>query len=299
MTFREHTHATALLKDGDRVVGARVVTNQGTEHEIRAKVLVGADGRALSVAKWVEAESYLEVPALRPIYYGYFRDVVPLFEPMLEQFYVEDRIGFVFPMQPGMDCLALEIQPEEFDTFRRAPLSAFEERSRALPGMRSRLSDASLDGKLYGLRGIPNYFRKPYGTGWVLTGDAAYLRDPLTGTGIADAFNQSIPLADALDDAFRGADWQERLGAYHRERDEMLLPGYQITLDSVRRRDLPRKELAWIEAALCSPALARILAMALPPLIPTVFPDNLRQRVTTLAAAFGATVDPITRSHPA
>jgi flavin-dependent dehydrogenase len=258
---------------------------------VRARVVVGTDGRASSVARWVGATSYLEVPALRPIYYGYYRDVVPLFEPMLEQFYVDDRIGFVFPMQPGLDCLALEIQPEEFYTFRREPTSAFEDRFRSLPGMRTRLSGARLDGKLYGVRGIPNHFRVPHGAGWALTGDAAYLRDPLTGTGIADALNQSFWLADALHDAFRGADWPARLGEYDRHRDEALMPGYLITLESARRRDLPRDELAWVEAALSSPVFARILARTLPPSISGAFPENLRPRIAGLARAFGASAD--------
>ncbi len=125
-----------------------------------------------------------------------------------------------------------------------------------------------------------------------MTGDAAYLRDPLTGTGIADALNQSLWLADALHDALCGADWQERLGEYHRHRDEALMPGYRMTLESVRRRDLPREELGWIEAALSSPAFARILAMNLPPSVPDAFPENLRPRITMLAKAFGASAHP-------
>jgi flavin-dependent dehydrogenase len=287
VVFYERNHATGLVIEEDRVVGARVSTPGGTERVIRARVVVGADGRASGVAKWTGAASYLEVPPLRPIYYGYFSNVTPLFEPMLEQFYIDDRIGFVFPMQPGLDCLALEIQPEEFEAFRHDPAQRFIERFRTFPGMRTRLSDAILSGKISGIRGIPNHFRVPFGHGWALSGDAGYLRDPLTGTGMSDALNQSIWLADALHDAFQGADWQERLGEYHRFRDEMLMPGYEITLESVRRRDLPREELAWVEAALCSPAFARILATRLPPLIQDILPDNLRPRVTMLAQEFG------------
>jgi 2-polyprenyl-6-methoxyphenol hydroxylase-like FAD-dependent oxidoreductase len=289
VSFSEHTSATRLLKDADRVTGVCVALDGGAEREIRARVVVGADGRASRIAKWVGAASYREVPALRPVYYGYFRDVLPLFEPMLEQFYVEDRIGFVFPMQPGLDCLALEIQPEEFETFRRDPATAFEDRFRTFPGMTARLAGARLEGKIHGVRGIPNYVRTPFGCGWTLTGDAAYLKDPLTGTGITDALRQSVWLADALDDVLHGADWDERLGNYQQQRDETLLPIYQITLDSARLRDLPRQESAWLDAVMCSPAFARLLAMQLPRMIPDLMPENLHSRITKIAELFGAT----------
>ena len=41
---------------------------------------------------------------------------------------------------------------------------------------------------------VPNYFRKPYGPGWALVGDAGYNRDFITGQGILDAFRDSEAL---------------------------------------------------------------------------------------------------------
>ena len=75
-------------------------------------------------------------------------------------------------MRPNEDCLALEIQPEDFEIFRADPRATFEEHFRALPGMAARMEGASLEGKLQGARGIENYLCKPYGPGWALTGDA-------------------------------------------------------------------------------------------------------------------------------
>ena len=39
-----------------------------------------------------------------------------------------------------------------------------------------------------GATDIPNFFRKPYGSGWALVGDAGYHKDPYTAQGITDAF---------------------------------------------------------------------------------------------------------------
>ena len=37
----------------------------------------------------------------------------------------------------------------------------------------------------------PNFFRKPFGPGWALIGDAGYIKDPITGQGILDAFRDA------------------------------------------------------------------------------------------------------------
>jgi len=39
--------------------------------------------------------------------------------------------------------------------------------------------------------GVANFFRKPYGPGWVLVGDAGYTKDPITAQGISDAFRDA------------------------------------------------------------------------------------------------------------
>ena len=51
---------------------------------------------------------------------------------------------------------------------------------------------------------VPNFFRKPYGPGWALVGDAGYNKDPITAQGISDAFRDAELCADALDEAFTG-----------------------------------------------------------------------------------------------
>ena len=67
--------------------------------------------------------------------------------------------------------------------------------------------------------GVPNFFRKPYGPGWALVGDAGYHRDPATGQGITDAFRDAELLADALDIGFsRQGPLEAALAAYEQKR---------------------------------------------------------------------------------
>jgi flavin-dependent dehydrogenase len=77
---------------------------------------------------------------------------------------------------------------------------------------------------------IPNFFRKPFGPGWVLVGDAGYNKDPITAQGIHDAFLDAERCARALDDAFRGVrPFDEAMGDCQRERDAHAKPMYDFT----------------------------------------------------------------------
>jgi flavin-dependent dehydrogenase len=286
--FRERSHAAGLIENDGRVIGVVTRAADGEQQEVRARVVVGADGKYSKVADWVKAERYDAVPALRPAYYGYYHGVIPLTEPAVEIFFAHNQIGLIFPMRPDEDCLALEIQPEEFETFRANPQATFEERFRALPGMAARMENTSLEGKLQGVRGIENYLRKPYGPGWALTGDAGFLKDPSTGSGIGDALAQSIMLAEALNTALRGADWDAALSAYHRQRDEALMPTYRWTLNATQLRDVAPASIAWLRAALLSPHHTRQLMYWLPTILSGGLPPHLQPMMDAVGRVFDA-----------
>jgi 2-polyprenyl-6-methoxyphenol hydroxylase-like FAD-dependent oxidoreductase len=286
--FHERTHAEGLIEEDGRVVGVVTQTAAGERHEVRARLVVGADGKYSKVADWVNAERYDAVPALRPAYYGYYHGVTPCTETTVELFFADNHIGFIFPMRPGEDCLALELQPEEFEIFRANPRAIFEEHFRALPGMAARMRNASLDGKLQGVRGIENYLRKPYGPGWALTGDAGYLKDPSTGLGISDALAQAFMLADALDSALRGADWDVSLGAYHTQRDKVMAPMYRWTLEATRARDAAPNAVNWLRAALVNPHFTRQLMYWLPTVLSDGLPPQLQPMMNSVGQAFDA-----------
>ncbi|HUO62356.1 MAG TPA: NAD(P)/FAD-dependent oxidoreductase [Terriglobales bacterium] len=289
VTFEERTRAVELLRDGERVVGAILQDARGQRREVHARAVVGADGKNSDVARWVEAPAYAEVPPLRPGYYGYYRNVAPLPDPTLELFFIDDHIGFIFPMEPGIDCLAMEITPEEFETFRKEPRQAFEARFREFPGMERRLRGATLDGRLMGIRGVENYFRIPFGPGWALTGDAAYCKDPSTGLGIGDAFTQAFYLADAIAAGIDG-DWAKELADYHKARDAMLMPLYEATLSFTKAPPVPPESLDTLHAVLSSPGLARALAIGFAPTVQSspAFTERGHTMITMFARAFAA-----------
>ena len=79
---------------------------------------------------------------------------------------------------------------------------------------------------------MPNYFRKPFGPGWALVGDAGYNKDFITAQGIQDAFRDAELCATALDETFSGARcFDVAMGEYQSARDQHVLPMYEFTCE--------------------------------------------------------------------
>lgn len=247
---QEQTAAKELLWENDRVVGVVAKGRYGQESKVKADWVVGADGKHSNIAHWARAEEYESHKPLRPVLYGYYEGIDPLPKPTTEIFLHEGRIGFLFPMEEGRDCLGLEIHPEEFKSMMKQPEESFEEMYRTLYGMDERMAGAILKGKIIGTPGMPNHFRQAYGHGWALIGDAGHSKDPSTGLGINDAFMQSFLLAEALEQE----DQVAALEAFQQKRDEQLMPGFQLTLDYVQSlRKWTTNEVALFQAMAANP----------------------------------------------
>jgi flavin-dependent dehydrogenase len=290
--FEQRTRADGLLQEDGRVVGAVLQTTGGERREVRARVVIGADGKSSKVAEWVGAEKYDAVPALRPAYYAYFKGIEPRAEATLELWFGGNQIGFLFPMREGEDCIALEIQPEEFDDFRSQHDAVFEARVRQLPEMARRMQNAHLEGKVMGVKGIDNHFRKPYGPGWALTGDAGYLKDPSTGLGIGDALEQSFMLAEALGGWFDGADWEATMSAFQQKRDQTMKPMYNATLAFTRMRDMTPAEQNLLKAVFLSPGTTRALAHGIVAQLPTLLPPAAHGQTVFISKMFAPVPEP-------
>ena len=79
---------------------------------------------------------------------------------------------------------------------------------------------------------MPNYFRKPYGPGWALVGDAGYNKDFITAQGIQDAFRDAELCVAALDETFSGQrPFDVAMKEYQSARDQQVLPMYELTTE--------------------------------------------------------------------
>jgi flavin-dependent dehydrogenase len=206
-------------------------------------------------------------------------------------FFGSDRIGFCFPMRPDEHCLILEVQNEDFERIRHDPATWFRNEYATLPGMSARFENAQLDGRMLGVRGVENFFRKPYGPGWVLTGDAAYVKDPCTGYGIGDALVQSFLIAKALGAWLDGAEWEATMETYAQRRDTILRALFEQTVAAAEARDDSYRQLNPLRAVLVSPHDARRIVRALPGLLDQMFEPLDRFRHAVIASLYESEVE--------
>ena len=108
------------------------------------------------------------------------------------------------------------------------------------PGFAERVRAAKRESKFVGSAELPGYFRKPFGPGWALIGDAAYHKNPITAMGINDAFRDAELVVDALDDAFSGRrPYEVGMSDYQQARDDEALPVYEFTDDFAQLQPPP------------------------------------------------------------
>lgn len=216
-----------LAWEGERVTGIRGRSSHGTEVTEQARIVVGADGLHSLVARSVGAPAYRERPSLSCAYYTYWEGV----QITEGELYGRERrqIG-VMPTNDGQVCIYLGLPHDEFSTFRTDVEGNFMKAMSLVPDLAERLRAGKRAERFYGTGELPNYFRKPYGPGWALVGDAGYHKDSITGQGMSDAFRDAELLADALDAVWGGRQSEGvALRGYEQTRNKAALPMYNLT----------------------------------------------------------------------
>jgi 2-polyprenyl-6-methoxyphenol hydroxylase-like FAD-dependent oxidoreductase len=213
-----------LLFEDDAVVGIRA---QGTEE--RARVVIGADGRNSFVARAVQAPEYETRPGRTCAYYSYWAGA----QGEGAELYPRDgRMIISGPTNDGLQIVVAFWPREEFKAVRADVEKSFLEAVALAPALAERLAAGERADRFYGVADLPFYYRKPFGPGWALVGDAGYHKDPITAQGISDAFRDSELLADALDAGFTGTrPLDEALGEYERVRNEETRGLYELTYE--------------------------------------------------------------------
>ncbi|MFL5706330.1 MAG: NAD(P)/FAD-dependent oxidoreductase [Ktedonobacteraceae bacterium] len=228
--MRENFTVKEILMEGERVIGIRGSTPSGPMVTEYARLVVGADGMRSLVARSVDAPMYATVQPESCGYYTYWSGV-PL--KGLEFYTRPQRTVIAFPTNDQHSAIFMEWPNREFHTFR-ANLEAnyLKTIDDIAPDLAERVHAGKLAHRFMGTADLPNFFRKPYGPGWALVGDAGVHKDPITAQGITDAFRDSELLAQAIDAGF--ADRQpldEALAGYERKRNEILMPIYEFIVE--------------------------------------------------------------------
>lgn len=192
-----------LLDHRGRVTG--VVTRRG---ELRAGLVVGADGVRSTVARLVGASTYLTTPVERAFLWGYFDGTT---RPAATAWF--GNIGgtgyLASPTDGDHFMAAVALSRSEWPAAKRDLDAAFYSRIVNWPELADVLGGSGRSGsrQVGGWRVMAHgngYFRESAGPGWVLVGDAGHFKDPTPGQGISDALRQVERLAPAVEAALDG-----------------------------------------------------------------------------------------------
>jgi 2-polyprenyl-6-methoxyphenol hydroxylase-like FAD-dependent oxidoreductase len=226
---REGFTVEEVLTEDGRVTGIRGHGRDGGTVTEQARVVVGADGRHSSVARAVTPEQYHERPPLLCGYYSYWSGL-----PMEGRFETWVRPERGFAAWPTHDDLTLVIGGwpyAELEANRDDVEGNFLAMLEMAPAFAERVRAATREERFVGTA-VPNYFRRPYGPGWALVGDAGYNKDFITAQGMHDAFRDAELCATALDEAFTGArSFEDAMADYQLTRDRQVLPMYELTCE--------------------------------------------------------------------
>jgi flavin-dependent dehydrogenase len=222
-----------VVTDGDRVIGIRGRASAGgvpvTEH---ARVTVGADGRHSRVAAAVRAPVYDAVPPVACWYFSYWSGIA---DSGFEMYARRDKVIFVFPTNDGLTAIFVGWPIHALPTVRANIDAHFTAAFDEIPGLAERVRCGRREERFFGATDLPNFFRKPYGAGWALAGDAGCHKDPYLALGMCDAFRDVEWLVEAIDTGLSGSgNLQDALEDYERRRNDASRQDYWQNLNAAR-----------------------------------------------------------------
>jgi len=225
-----------ILIDNDRVVGIRGHSHGGQPVTERARIVLGADGRHSMVASAVGAEEYNTKPELLAAYYTYWSGLpIDAFETFVRPYQS-------FAAWPTNDGLALVIagwQFAKFEANKKDIEGNYHKVIEMVPSFAERVRGAKREERFVGTA-VRGYFRKPYGPGWALAGDAGYNKDFITAQGIQDAFRDAESCVKALDESLSGIrPFESAMEEYRTARDQHVFPMYEFTAELASQEPPP------------------------------------------------------------
>lgn len=224
--FSERTRMVDVLSDDSDAVAGVVVEHDQRTTKITARKVVGADGVRSRLARMVDAPTYAYHVPRNTVHYAYYTGI--------------QYPGFWFQFTPGINagmiatdqdaaCVFTGRPAERLPDWRADPEAEFR-RLLAEAGQ-DLLEEVSAGTRVTPFRGmgrLPGYFRRPWGPGWALVGDAGYCKDPISAHGISDALRDAELCARAVDRSLlepsRAA---EAMAEYERIRDVLSWPIFE------------------------------------------------------------------------
>jgi flavin-dependent dehydrogenase len=249
--------AERLIRDRDAFAGVEVRDREGNEREIRARLVVGADGRDSRVAELAGLKGKT-LPHNRLAYGGYFEGPKPRFWPDGAVWLLDPDMAAAFPTDGGQIFYIAMTHKDRAPEFKADPERALVEHVAAVPEPPP-IRESRCVGPVIGKIEMPNRIRGPIAPGLALVGDAALATDPIFGVGCGFAFQSGEWLADSVAPALRGREPLEKgLRRYRRHHRRRLGMHARLIHDYSTGRKFDRIERLMIDAAVRDPKAAAL-----------------------------------------
>ncbi len=226
VTVMERTHARNVsLQPG--APATVEVSSGGTTTQLRAPLIVGADGHHSCVTRSLGLEQTRRWPR-RIGLVAHYRQVAGNNHGG-DMYVTSDGYAGLAPLEDGLTNIALVVPEARVQQRSGSVDDLFEQRLAAIPELSRRLEGAVRLGNPRGIGRLGHRVRQPAGDGYLLVGDAAGFLDPFTGDGIYEALRGAQLAAPVISRALAAGDVSERaLAPYRWERRRVFTMKRQL-----------------------------------------------------------------------
>ena len=265
--------------DGERITGIRGRDQRsGALVSETATITIGADGRNSRLAQAVAAPTYEVTAPVTCWYFSYWSDVP---SDALSVFVHNRRVIFAFPTNDNLFAIFMAWPAAELNEVRTNVEAAFMAVVRDIPALAALTADARRVERFYGATDLPNFFRKPFGPGWALVGDAGCHKDPYLALGICDALRDADYLVDALASGLSaGGDLEAALAGYEAQRNAASMEQFRQNLHLAQFKPMPPEAMVLRQKLRDRPADTQRFYLANQGMLPreTFFnPENMQR----------------------
>jgi flavin-dependent dehydrogenase len=231
---RQGVRVLDVLFEGERAVGVRIQEADGSEREVRAKVVVDTSGQSsiimsrLGLREW---DPILKKAALWTYWKGAFRDT-DKDEGATLVLQTQGKQGWFWYIPLANDILSVGIVAAYdylfLDRANKDHETIYFEEVNLCPGLIPRLKGAKRVDQFRAAKEYSYRSKRAAGDGWVLAGDAFGFLDPLYSSGVLLALTSGAMAADAIVEGLAKGDTSAaQLGKWE--------PGFVQGMERMRR----------------------------------------------------------------
>lgn len=212
--LREGVRVTDVLREGGRIAGVETLDADGRAEQVRAALVVGADGRSSVVAQRLGCR---RAHRLRRIALVTYVTGIEGCRDHGEIFVDPPDYAILNPLAPDRINLSLVVPLAHLAPWSARLETFFVARLRQMRHLLARVGGAERLGPVQALGPLAYTVDPPREERVLLVGDAAGFYDPLTGEGIFSALRGAEIAADAIARAFRTGDLSLMLQARYEQ----------------------------------------------------------------------------------